>query len=260
MVKKKTFMALLKTDIYRALLSVNFIISIMISIFVMFISCSRFIYSESNILKLLGYALTGSGSVLPILCILPILPYTMSFVSELKDKALTFWIIRTGTGKYAASKFLSSTIAGFLSVAGSMTVFSPVMSIFFPLFNGQISNGSPYAILLKNNRQWTYILILTVHYSLSGALFAGAALTISTFIPNKFSTLAAPIVIYFVLMRLTAYAQIPDFLKLNILVEGICPDVTPSAAFLYKLIPVAVILGILLYITIKQIRKRIERT
>jgi len=79
----------------------------------------------------------------------------------------------------------------FLSVAGSMTVFSPVMSIFFPLFNGQISNGSPYAILLKNNRQWTYILILTVHYSLSGALFAGAALTISTFIPNKFSTLAA---------------------------------------------------------------------
>jgi len=119
----------------------------------------------------------------------------------------------------------------FLSVAGSMTVFSPVMSIFFPLFNGQISNGSPYAILLKNNRQWTYILILTVHYSLSGALFAGAALTISTFIPNKFSTLAAPIVIYFVLMRLTAYAQIPDFLKLNILVEGICPDVTPSAAF-----------------------------
>jgi len=56
---------------------------------------------------------------------------------------IAIYNVRTGTGKYAASKFLSSTIAGFL-------------------FNGQISNGSPYAILLKK---------MDVHFDTHRSLF-----------------------------------------------------------------------------------------
>lgn len=256
----KIFIALLKADLYRALLSLNFVISIMFTMFVMFISCSGYISNTSDVSYLLGSAITTSGSVLFILCVAPIFPYGLSFASDVEDKALPFWVIRAGNKKYAISKFLSSITAGFLSVASSMIIFSMIMSIFFPLFYGKPSTGSSYAILLENNQPWTYLLVLTMHYSLSGALFAGAALTISTFIPNKFSTMTAPIVIYFVLMRLTTQASIPNFLKPSFLVEGIYSGVSPASAFLYKLIPVVGILSIFLYATVKQIKKRIGRS
>lgn len=256
----KIFISLLKADLYRALISLNLVISAVFIIFVMYISCSGFIKETSDVLYLFGNALTGSGSILFILCIAPILPYGMSFVEDVEDKALTFWVIRSGIEKYSISKFLSSVIAGFLSVATGMIVFTLIMSIFFPLFNGNLHTGDSYRILLENNQPWIYVLVCTVHYSLSGALFAGAAVTLSAFIPNKFSTMAAPIVIYFVLMRLTAYAPIPDFLKPHSLVEGIQDAVSPATTFLYKLIPIVGILGIFMYITVKQTKKRIGRS
>jgi hypothetical protein len=252
----KVFIALLKADLYRALLSLNFIISIIFIIFVMFISSSGFITNTSDVIYILGHALTGSGSTLFILCIAPILPYGMSFASDLVDKASPFWIIRAGTKRYAASKFISSVIAGFFSVGISIVSFTLILSISFPLFN-EISSGDSYAALLENNKAGMYILAITVHYSLSAALFAGAAVVVSAFIPNKFSVIAAPIVIYFVFMRLTDLASIPDFLKAGNLVQSIYPDVSPSAAFLYKLIPVVGILSILLRITVNQIKKRV---
>ncbi len=253
----KTFIALLKADLYRALFSINFVISTISIMFVMFISCSGYINNTSDVLYLLGLALTGSGSPLFILCIAPLLPYGMSFASDVEDKALPFWVIRTGTKKYAISKFISSVIAGFLTVATGMVVFTLIISIFFPLFGGTVGNASSYAVLLENNQPLIYILIMTVHYSLSGALFAGAAIAISSFIPNKFSIMTAPIVLYFVLMRITTNAPIPNFLKADFLIQGICSGVSPMIAFLCKLIPVIGILSTFLYITVKQIKKRI---
>lgn len=251
------FFSLLKADLYRALLSLNFIIPIIFTMFVMFISCFGFISNTSDVIYLLGHALTGSGSVLFILCIAPILPYGMSFASDMEDKAAHFWIIRSGVKNYAISKFLSSVIAGFLSVSISIVVFTWIMSSFFPLFI-QLSTGNSYATLLEYNKPIMYIFAIAAHYSLSAVLFAGGAIAVSAFIPNKFTVIAAPIVIYFVLMRLTDLASIPIFLKASFLVQGIYPDVGPLTAFLYKLLPVVGILGILLMLTIKQIKKRIE--
>ncbi|AEE96633.1 hypothetical protein [Mahella australiensis] len=253
----KLFISLMKADLYRAILSFNFIISVAFIIFVMFISCSGFITDTADVMYLLGHALTGSGSTLFVLCIAPILPYGMSFASDTEDKATFFWVIRTGVKKYAISKFISSIIAGFLSVCIGIVIFSLLMSVFFPLFN-QISSGDSYIALLENNKPIMYILVIAVHYSLSAALFAGGAIAVSAFISNKFSVIAAPIVIYFVLMRLVTHASIPVFFKPDFLVQSIYPNVSPLEAFLYKLMPVIVLLGILLFVTVKQIKRRIE--
>lgn len=249
--------SLLKADLYRALLSLNFILSIIFIIFVMLISCAGFITNTSDAISLLGHALTGSGSVLFILCIAPILPYGMSFASDMEDRAVPFWVIRTGKADYAISKFISSGVAGFLSVGISIIGFMLVMSIFFPLFAG-ISAGDSYASLLEYNRPVMYIFAIAAHYSLSAVLFAGGAIAVSAFIPNKLTVMAVPIVIYFVLMRLTDLAPIPVILKASFLVQGIYPEVDPLTAFLYKLLPVLGISGILLTLTVRQIKKRME--
>jgi len=249
--------SLLKADLYRALLSLNFILSIIFIMFVMLISCFGFITNTSDAISLLGHALTGSGSALFILCIAPILPYGMSFAADLEDKAVPFWVIRTGKTDYAISKFISSAIAGFLSVGTGIVVFVLVLSSFFPLFNS-ISAGDSYAVLLEYNKPVMYVFAIAAHYSLSAVLFAGGAIAVSALIPNKLTVMAAPIVIYFVLMRLTDLAPIPMFLKASFLVQGIYPGVDPLTAFLYKLIPVVGISGILLTLTIRQIKKRLE--
>jgi hypothetical protein len=227
----------------------------MFILFVMFISCSGFLTKTQDVIGLLSHALSGSGSTLFILYIAPILPYGMSFAWDLEDRASPFWVIRTGVREYAISKFISSAIAGFLSVTISIILFTLIMSKFFPLFKS-ISNGNPYAALLENNRPSMYIFAIAVHYALSAALFAGGAITVSAFIPNKFSVIATPIVIYFVLMRLTDKVLIPDVLKISFLVQGFYPNVSPFEAFMYKLIPIIVLLGILLMVTVKQITKR----
>jgi len=253
----KEFFSLLKADLYRALFSLNFVISIASVMLVMFISCSGFITDTANAIYLLGHALTGSGSTLFILCIAPVLPYGMSFASDMEDKALPFWIIRAGTKRYAVSKFISAVIAGLLSVAISIVALPLIMSLFFPMYN-DISTENSYAALLKNNRPGMYILAIAAHYSLSAALFSGTAVAVSSFVPKKFISVSVPVVIYFVLMRLTDLTGLPLYLKASFLVQGIYPDVSPVAAFMYKLIPVACVLSILLIISVRQIRKRVE--
>lgn len=255
----KIFISILRVDLRRAILSQNFMISMLFIILVMLISCSGFISDQSDVLYLLVNALTGSGSFMFILCIAPIFPYGISFVSDMEDKAFSFWIIRTGVKKYGISKFITSVIAGFLTVGAGIYFFSLIMSIFFPLFT-DIPSGDTYTMLLKDNKPWIYILATAIHYSLSGALFAGLAMAVSAFIPNKFSVIITPIVIYFLTLRVTAQFSLPAFLKPNILVQGVYYCDSIIAAFLYKLIPVLIILVFLLYVTVRQIEKRIEKS
>lgn len=251
----KSFLSLLKMDLCRALYSFNFMNTTVFIMLIMLISCSGFITKSSDVIGLLGHALSGSGSLLFILCIAPILPYGMAFASDVEDKAMPFWIVRVGIAKYVSSKFIVAAFTGFLSVAVSMTVFSLLLSLFFPLFN-ELSTSDSYAVLLEGGHLILYVVVLVIHYSLSAALFGGGAIAISTIITDKFSVIAIPIVIYFVFMRLTDLTSIPEFLKVSMLVQGIYPGITPLAAFLFKIIPVIAILLTLWFVTIKQMNKR----
>lgn len=254
----KILITLLRADLKRALLSLHFFLSTFFIIIVMFISCLGFISSTSDVVELLGHALSGSGSTFFIFCIAPILPYGMSFASDMEDRVIPFWRIRAGTKKYAASKFIASIISSFLTVGIGIYIFVMVMSLFFPLFTTS-STGSSYAALLNDNRPGMYILVMAVHNSLSATLFAGIAMVVSSFIPNKFTVLSAPIAIYWVLMRVSTHISIPSFLEIGFLVQGIYHGVSPMAAFLYKVIPIAVLVAILLSITVRQIDKKVGR-
>lgn len=255
----KKFISVLVIDLSRSLLSLKFLFTVFSILIVMYISCSGFVNSSSTVFYLLNHALSGSGSTLFVFCIAPILPYGMSIATDMEDKAYSFWIIRTGSRVYAASKFLSSAIAGFLSVGVSVVAFTAIFSAFFPLFSN-MSSGGPYAVLLQNNWPARYLLVFAIHYSLSASLFAAGAITASAFIPNKLSVFAVPIVVYFVLLRLTDLSDLPSFLKIGFIVQKIYPDVSPATALLYKLVPVICILGILLYISVNRIMRRLERS
>lgn len=250
---------MLKADFKRAFYARYFISSIVLILLIMFISSVGFMNEDSGAIDLLIFAMGGSGSTIFILCIAPILSYGMSYAVDVENKTPPFWLIRTGVRAYATSRFIVSVVMGFLSVGISIILFTWLSSLFFPVFN-QVISADSYALLLENNQPYLYIIVVAVHYALSGALFAGCAIMISTYIPDKFSVIVIPVVVYFVLIRVTFVSSIPEYLKVSTLVDGIYPNVDPLAAFLYKLISVMVILFILLFMTIKKINRRMDTT
>lgn len=252
----RTFLSLVKVDIKRAIQSIYFLIAIIGSFVVMLISSVGFISDNRDVIQLLGLALSGSGSLLFILCIAPILPYGMSFAVDADNKTPSFWFIRTGVNHYATSKFIVAAFMGFLSIMITMVMFVLVFSIFLPLHH-TISTGDVYAVFLENERPIFYLFVLIVHYALTGALFAGIAMMISTFITDTFSVLVTPIVLYFFLLRVMTFVPwIPQYLKPGAFVDGIYDKAGPMMAFLYKLIPVVVILVGLLIVTMKRMKRR----
>lgn len=254
------FLSLLKIDLRRAFYSVNFIITIVFIMLVMFISSVGFMNQTSiDVISLIVAALTGSGSTLFILCIAPIFPYGISLAIDVENRTSSFWIIRTGTKAYASSKFTTAVIMGFLAVSISIFLYALLLSMFFPLFN-QVTSGDSYAVLLESNKPYRYIVLYAIHYSLSAALFAGSAIAISTVILDKFSVIVIPIIVYFVLLRMAFMSTIPEYLNPSTLIMGVYPDVDPLSAILYKLIPITVILASILFVTIKQVSRRVRTT
>lgn len=123
---------MLVADLYRALRSIYFYISVFTILIVMFISISGYMTDNVDVVALLVHSFSNNGSTLFILCIAPILPYGMSFALDLEERTSPFWIIRTGTKTCATCKLLAATITGFIVVSLSIIIFSLSLWAFFP--------------------------------------------------------------------------------------------------------------------------------
>src|SRR5690625_3678992 len=128
----------------------------------------------------------------------------------------------------------------------------------FPLFVFN-NTGDPYSYLLNDGKPMIYLIYNIFHYSLSSALFAVTALWVSTYIPNRYIALASPLALYFVIFRFMTGLDIPQYLKINNIVEGGYHTGVAFQTFLYKLIPVLVLCGLMGFAAVRQIRRRVLR-
>lgn len=251
--------SVLRMDLVRAVVSGRFAWTLLFLFAVMVISSyGHWDAPDGDVLYMLAGALKTSGSSIFLFCIAPILPFGTAFATELEDKAYPFWIVRTGVSRYSFCKFLAAALSGFLSIAIGIGLFALILSAFFPFFT-QISSGDPYVVLLDQNRPGAYLLLQMIHYGLSGALFAGGAMAVSAYIPNKFSVVAIPVVVFWVLMRLTSLTGIPGYLQIGTIVQNIS-GATPGAAMLNKLVPTLLILIIQFYFFRSKTRRRMLST
>src|SRR5699024_8094222 len=117
--------------------------------------------------------------------------------------------------------------------AMGLSLFLFLVRIKLPLFS-TVSTGDAYASLLDQDMPIRYLLYHVTQISLTSALFAVIALCVSTYLPNKFVTVAAPLVIYFVAHRFTTQLDIPDYLKAKWMVEAIYDAGSPSVSLLLR--------------------------
>jgi hypothetical protein len=244
-------------DMKRACLSIRFLLCTLGVLLILLIASSGQIEYAPDALYLFNIAVGGSGSIIMITAILPILVYATSFAIDWESHSTGFWMVRSGIDRYTISKYISAGFSGFLSTGFGMTLFILLMLLRFPLFE-IITTGNAYELFLLNNQPVLYAVYFIVHYSLSAALMTAVAFWVSTLIPNRFTTIAAPLVIYFSLFRIIQQMALPLFLQPVYWVEGIYNAGTPSASLTVKVVIVLVLFLLMGIASVKRVRKLVQ--
>lgn len=250
----KLFFFLLAVNIRRAIFSLRFAFCVCAIALIIFLTGLGLINNAGDVIYLLGLS-SGSENMMLIAGILPLLPFAVSFADEWEEHAAGFWMIRTGIRHYAVSKVLVSAVSGFLTTAAGLILFILIALTKLPLFINSTA-GNAYSVLLDAGKPVQYLCCYIADISLSSVLFAVAAVWVSTYITNKFTAVAGPIVLFFMLHRITATLNIPQHLKISAIVHGGYGTGTPMQNLLFKLGIVALLCFPMGYGSLRQIRRK----
>ena len=233
----KDFLSLLAVDLRRAILSKRFLLSVCGVTLILFLTVAGVIakHRARNVVYLLGMS-GSSGSMVLILGLLPLFPFAVTYASEWEERAEGFWIIRAGTRSYAAGKAIAAAISAVLVTACGMALFVVIARLRLPLITRPVSVGDEYSVFLNEGHPVWYLIAYIADISLSSALFAEAALWISTYIPNRFVAVAAPLTLYYLIDSMTYALPIPQYLKPgSYMGRSMLHAGSPEAALLIKL-------------------------
>lgn len=264
---------LLLADGKRAVFSLRFLLSALGVTAMCFIAISGLLKESSySIWYLLYQAIGGSGISMMSFLILPLFAFSLSYATETNQHADRYFVIRAGTKVYAFSKIVISAISGFLTIFIGMLLFVLLLLPFREIYNISIDGGA-YEMLLENGRYFSGLGLFFTHYSLSGMLAAVGGLLAASFLPNRFSTIAAPFVVFFALTRIThdlfiqnlnslnntGASLFPMFLLPSYWVESIYSAATAGMTILIKLLTVLTLCSIMGYIIHENMERRLLR-
>lgn len=132
------------------------------------------------------------------------LPFTVNFADEWTSGVAKECIIRSGVKKYAAANLLFCWLSSLLTVFLGMTFFMGFYSLFVPLSE---SYSYSYFLLfgqfLQNGHGEIFLLLKTLIFSFSCAMWATMGMLMSVFFPNKFIAICSPFVLSYVIERAT---------------------------------------------------------
>lgn len=249
------YLSLLQANFSRAIISWRFLVGICGVSLVLGIGSFGAMNDHEDVLSLT--MLSGTGNFVLIVLLLPLIPFATSFAAEWEERAIAFWLIRTGVRTYASCKVIVSAVTGFFTTFVGIMLYAVILSFFLP-FHHVYNTGDAYEILLLQEMPVSYLFFSTAHLSLSSAIFAVLALWISTYFPNRFSALALPAVIYFVVYRLTRFWELPPYLHVSTLVEGTYHAGSAINTLFVKLSVVVVFIVLMGYGTTAKIRRRVQ--
>lgn len=253
----KKFLNLQLGNLSRALFSVRFFACCFLVCLIVIFTSIPLIHPDQGAIELLEASLGGSsGNLMLVLALVPLIPFTLSFGMEYQQKAILPWIIRSGVKSYALGKLSLSLISAFLTTAIGLAFVVLILSIWLPVHQHGVGTEA-YSIYLVNGQVIRYLIFYIAHISLSSVLFAMIAFWVSTMMPNRYVTLAAPVVCYYLLHRLTSSLNIPVQFKAMYIFESVYDAGTVWSSFLLKLMTVLIISLPLAYLSYINIKRRV---
>ncbi|MBD8499500.1 hypothetical protein [Paenibacillus arenosi] len=251
----KLFLSLLLVNLSQAILTIRFLVCVCGVTALLFVTSYGTIDYLEDVKSVV--MLSGGGNFTLVVGIIPLIPFALTFASEWEERASSFWIIRAGVSNYAICKVIAGAVSSVLVTFLGIWLYAVLLMIKIPFFTNS-NTGDAYAPLLEAGQPVLYLLGTSAHLALSSAIFGVAALWISTFIPNRFTAIALPVVVYFVCLRLTRFWELPPYMMIGTIMEGTYHAGTPLMAFLFKLMTVILLCLLMGYGTVVQMRRRVQ--
>lgn len=249
---------LLQREIKRSIFSRGFVVGVLGITALLLIAIGGLLTDESylSVWYFMGLALQGSGMASTILTILPTFAYGLSYAKEVEENAITLFVIRTGVTKYSLTKILVSAITGFLIVFLGLTLFLLVLRLRYPFFISPSSEG-PYDLLVNQGEILKGVLFYLTHQGLVGAFVAVSGVCFSSFVPNVFTTAAAPMIIYFSLLRITTNISLPMMIDPLYWIAAVYEGMSAVQSLLTKVLVITLLCLPLGAMTMWRIKRRL---
>ena len=134
-----------------------------------------------------------SDTLAPFIPILAVLPYTASYIDDVKSKFVRFFLVRTNYTTYLISRILVCFLSGGLVIAaGTMLAWGVSALLFSPMEKAAEDTSEATALLLK----------ICGLLFLNGGLWAVMGMTASTVMESKYIAYASPFIVYYLLVIL----------------------------------------------------------
>jgi hypothetical protein len=225
------FTAMLRMDFYRAFGSYRFLAAILLT-------CALYLVSSGNEIKMLANgrnevsvvyffdAVNNYNTLMDILLVICVLPYSMSFCADWKNRYIRAIAIRTTSRTYSWSRVITCFISSFAAVIAGIMLYVCLMALFFPLYHANSYDPDSGAILgqlLAADQPLLYLLGYGVIRGASSAFWAVFGIVCSSYIPNVFLALSAPLIGFKLLVDLQYWFRLPLFLSVDYISEGFVP-------------------------------------
>ena len=250
---------ILKNDCQRAFGSKAFLLcTLAVPVFILVTVGQEITFLENNsLLFTLDDVLYFKGLGILLVQIIPLFPFSLAFARDWQDGATRYSIIRSGPTPYILSKFLVSMISAFSSLLLGIMLSVPLLKAFFPQLSyipEYMEFDIFYNQLVMGGHPFLGYLSYSVHYALAACICAACAVWFSTYVPNPFAVIAAPMAIFFFIGRFTFLITIPRIIDPDF---WLLAAYTGNYPFLHRIGVVVVLCGLMCFGTIRQMKRRV---
>lgn len=188
-----------------------------------------------------------SDAIIFALPIIAALPFTASFVNDIKSGFIKYYLHRTSRTSYVISRLVGCIISGGLVLVLGMVVSYIISAIvFIPMENPVSKDASTYMFYADFMKRMALMF-------LSGAFWSLCGLTLATMTCSKYIAYASPFIVYYVLIIL--YERYFDKLYIFYPKEWINPSDKwrlGDLGVIMLLLGLIVVVGVVFFGTVKR--------
>ena len=249
-------------EFQRAVLSKKFAVAVVLTVLMEMLSSAMMLFqSGATVIETLNFMFDGAGSAFLILCLFPLLPFSLSYAEDMEENALTYYMVRTDTVSFMLNRFFVVCLSAFLCVVCSFVLFIIILRCMGePLFWAEVNyQNAGYDQFLAVGNTAAFLCCYIADRALSAVMMSACAVWISTIFPNTLFSFTAPVCIYFLVLRVIRFSAELEkpYLQVSSWIEGIYASPAGGiATFLCKLGVTAMVCTVYGILTVILVQRR----
>lgn len=259
----KLFLRVLKTDLQRTVASLRFILSVAgLSAVILLTLSNEFqglIVGETPITYI--RLLIGYWDFNIVYLLFAAIPGATIFCADWENRYVRFSAPRSSKKIYGISKAVSCFISAALTVTLSEWLNILILRFAFPAFNTEANymDFGAYEMFAAPGLIYIHFAIEIMYKALCAGLLCVFALWVSTKITNVFVTLAAPLLLYYLINTVSMAFKIPSNLSIHSLSRGLVNiNGSPAESIVYTVAIFLTATVVLSIAFVRSCRGRIE--